>query len=110
MGFLIIVLIPIIIWKMINLAKQKEVRLKKEAAEAELAAPAQVQSQGPIMSFAFDFTLESGEVILETTADPRGLWIRIGQAGMTKRIILVDFSGKIIGQIEVKRDHEKAMP
>ncbi len=110
MGVLIIILLPIIVWKMIDLAKQKDARLKMEAAQKVLAAPPQGREQRPIEPFAFDFTLESGEVILETTSAAGGLWLRIGKDGKTSRIILVDFTGKTIGRIDVKRDNEKTVP
>ena len=65
--------------------------------------------QVPDKAFAFDVSLESGEVILETSAAPGGIWIRIGRDGKTRRIIYKDFTGKTIGRIGVKRNHEDAV-
>ncbi len=109
MGVLIVLGLAVVVWKVIDLAKQKAAREEMEAAKKELViTPAPVE-QMPETSFAFDLTLESGERILETSAAAGGLWIRIGQDGKSSRLILVDYSGKIIGTIQVKRDHEETL-
>ena len=107
MGILIVLGLTVVVWKVIDLAKQRAARLEMEAAQTEVPlVPEQVISE----AFAFDVTLESGEVILETSAASGGIWFRIGRDGKTSRIIYKDFTGKTIGRIEIKRDHEKAMP
>lgn len=107
MGILIVLGLTVVVWKVIDLAKQRAARVEMETAQAELIlTPEQVISD----KFAFDVTLESGEVILQTSATSGGIWFRIGRNGKTSRIIYKDFTGKTIGRIEIKRDHEKAMP
>lgn len=107
MGILIVLGLTVVVWKVIDLAKQRAARLEMESAQTEVPlVPEQVISD----KFAFDVTLESGEVILETSATSGGIWFRIGRDGKTSRIIYKDFTGKTIGRIEIKRDHEKAMP
>ncbi len=96
-----------VVWKVIDLAKQRAARLEMEAAQQELILkPEQVSNAG----FSFDMNLESGEVILETTAAANGLWFRIGRDGKTDRLIYKDFTGNTIGRIEVKRDDEETVP
>lgn len=107
MGILIVLGLGVVVWKVIDLAKQKAAREKMEAAQKELTlTPEQVPGE----DFAFEVTLESGEVILEISAAPGGLWVRIGRDGQTSRIIYKDLTGKTIGRIEVKRNHEDVMP
>jgi len=110
MGILIILGLIVVVWKVIDLAKQKAAREKSEAMQ-------QAQTIEPAMaarvfgkSFAYDLSLAPKEKILETTAAANGLWIRIGEGGNTSRIILKDFAGKTIGMINIKRDHEEAVP
>lgn len=97
----------VVIWRIMDLAKQKAARLEIEATQEALTLK---PPQGPGATFAFDVMLESGEVILETTAAADGLWFRIGRDGKTSHLIYKDFTGKVIGRIEVKRNHEEAMP
>ncbi|MCK5424936.1 MAG: hypothetical protein KAI89_06160 [Emcibacter sp.] len=107
MGILIVLGLTVVVWKVIDLAKQRAARLEMEAAQTEVPlVPEQVISE----AFAFDVTLESGEVILETSAASGGIWFRIGRDGKTSRIIYKDFTGKTIGRIEVKRNNEDIMP
>lgn len=110
MGILIVLGLGVVVWKVIDLAKQKAVREKMEAVQEQLTARPDQGFQRLGAPFSFDVILESGEVILETSAAANGLWIRIGRDGKTSRIILKDFTGKTIGRIGVKRDHEDVMP
>lgn len=107
MGILIVLGLAVVVWKVIDLAKIKAAREKQEAAQAELSLKPE---QLPDAPFAFDVTLESGEMILETSATSGGIWFRIGRQGKTSRIIYKDFTGKTIGRIEVKRNHEDVTP
>ncbi len=107
MAILIVLGLAVVVWKMIDLAKQKAAREKQEAIQQELTSGPE---QMPVEGFAFDLTLGPREVILETSAAANGLWIRIGRDGKTSRIIYKDFTGKTIGRIEVKRDHEDVTP
>ncbi len=101
MGILIIILLPIMVWKMIDLAQQKDARLKNEILQqGKTPDPATVTASMPI-SFTYDMALDAGEQILETSAASNGLWFRIGEGGKTTRIILKDFTGKTIGRIKV---------
>lgn len=110
MGILIVIGLAVIIWKVIDLAKKKAAREKMEAAQQEKMLSQMSPSHMPGTPFAFDFNLESGERILEMSAASGGLWVRLGKQGMTSRIILVDFTGKVIGQVKVKQSHEIADP
>ncbi len=109
MGILIIIGLIVVVWKVIDLAKQKAAREKKETIQ-------QVQTLEPVTdtqvfgkSLVHDLSLAPKEKILEMTAAANGLWIRIGEGGSTSRIILKDFAGKTIGTINIKRDDEKAV-
>lgn len=114
MGVLIILGLMVVVWKVIDLAKQKAAREKREAMEqAHTLDPATLSpahSQKMIAPFAYDLSLSAGERILETSAAANGLWIRIGSGGMTNRIILKDFDGKTIGKIMVKQNDKNAVP
>ncbi len=104
MGVLIVLGLAVVVWKVIDLAKQKAAREKSEAARQEQMTPPQPAGRQFDKPFDFDLALESDERILETTANPAGLWLRIGRGGRTERMILVDFSGKVIGRIQVKHN------
>ncbi len=109
MGILIAIGLVVVVWKVIDLAKQKAAREKREALQQEQtiepATFAHVPGQPP---FAHDLALAEGEKIIEISPAPNGLWIRIGADGKTRRIILKDFAGKTIGTIKIKRDDEEA--
>jgi len=113
MGILIIIGLVVVVWKVIDLAKQKVAREKKEALQQErtlepdLGSVMATQVSGE--SFVHDLSLAPKEKILEMTAAANGLWIRIGEGGSTHRIILKDFTGKTIGTINIKRDNEAAV-
>jgi len=114
MGILIIIGLAVVVWKVIDLAKQKAAREKAEATQQEkIIEPDRdtvMATKVSGESFAYDLSLAPGEKILETTAAQNGLWIRIGEGGRTNRIILTDFIGKTIGTIKIKRDDEEAVP
>jgi hypothetical protein len=100
MGILIAVGLAVVVWTVIDLAQQKAAREKREAAELVLPA-----SKLPERPFAFEVTLPPGEVILESTAAPGGLWLRIGRDGKTSRMIYMDYAGKTLGRIKVIHDN-----
>lgn len=100
----------VVVWKVIDLAKQKAAREKLEAAQATQEERTMRPEQVPNEGFAFDLMLESGEMILETSATSGGVLFRIGQDGKTSRLIYKDYAGNTIGRIEVKRNHEDAAP
>ncbi len=109
MGILIAVGLVVVVWKVIDLAKQKAAREKREALQQEQTTePAtfvQIPGQLP---FAHDLPLGEGERIIEISPAANGLWIRIAVGGKTRRIILKDFAGKTTGTIKIKRDDEDA--
>ncbi|VAV90876.1 hypothetical protein MNBD_ALPHA01-611 [hydrothermal vent metagenome] len=109
MGILIAIGLVVVVWKVIDLAKQKAAREKREALQQEQtiepATAAQISGQLP---FAHDLPLGEGEKIIEISPAANGLWIRIGADGVTRRIILKDFAGRTIGTIKIKRDDEDA--
>ena len=107
MGILIVLGLGVVVWKVIDLAKQKAAREKREAAQKELMLKTE---QLPVAGFDFEVTLESDEVILETSATTGGLLFRIGRDGKTDRLIYKDFTGKTLGRIKVKRNHEELVP
>ncbi|WP_339860512.1 hypothetical protein [Paremcibacter congregatus] len=104
MGILIVVGLAVVVWKVMDLAKKKAAREKLEAAQKERLLTAQERGALPAEPFSFDLNLESGEEILESSSAAAGLWVRIGRDGVTQRIILVDYSGKVIGSIQVKHN------
>ena len=107
MAILIVFGLVVVVWKVIDLAKQKAAREEMEAAQEEKVV---IPQERPITGFAFDVTLESDEVILETSVTTGGILFRIGRHGKTDRLIYKDFSGKTIGRIGVTRNHEDNMP
>jgi len=104
MGVLIALGLAVVVWKMVDLAKQKAARTQGAAARQERKAPPLAAGRRFEAPFAFDLSLEPDERILETTPAAAGLWLRIGRGGVTQRIILVDDAGRIIGSIQVKHD------
>lgn len=109
MGILIVLGLGVVVWKVIDLAKQKAAREKQAAMQTEQPFVSQASNPVSFESFSVDLHLESGENIQDTSATSGGLWLRIGKNGETSRLILVDLSGKIIGNIHIKQDHEKAI-
>ncbi len=113
MGILIIIGLIVVVWKVIDLAKQKAAREKKEVLQQERTLEPDtgttIAKQAFGKSFSHDLSLAPKEKILEMTAAANGLWIRIGQGDRTRRIILKDFSGKTLGVINIKRDNEAAV-
>ena len=110
MGILIVLGLVVVVWKVIDLAKQKAAREEMEAAQQGVIVEPESTFRTSGAPFSFEVTLESGEKILETTSAPEGLWIRIGRDGKTERIILKDRTGKTIGRIKVKRTHDASVP
>jgi len=110
MGVLIVLGLAVVVWKVIDLAKQKAAREKMEAAQQLQPTRAIEPLKDATMPFDFEILLESGERILETTAIPGGLWLRIGAGEKNERMILVDYSGKVIGKVKINKDYEEALP
>ena len=110
MGILIVLGLAVVVWKVIDLAKQKAAREKREAMEQQNSPVVRIP-KGQQQPFEFEIQLESGEEILEMTSAPNGLWIRIGKQSETHRMLLLDYSGKPIGQITVTQGQKNgALP
>ena len=107
MGILIVLGLVVVVWKVIDLAKQKAAREEMEAAQKEQTF---LPKQQLVAGFDFEVALESDEVILQTSATTGGILFRIGRDGKTDRLIYKDFTGKTLGRIKIKRTHEDPMP
>lgn len=104
MGILIVIGLAVVVWKVMDLAKKKAAREKIEAVQKELTLKESERGALAKDPFAFDLHLESGEQIMETSAAAAGLWVRIGRDGMARRILLLDYTGRVLGTIQVKRN------
>ena len=98
LGILIVVMLIILVVASINKYNDQK--------RAEAALVEKYQSSRPVSSpintpFEIDLPLEPGQQILSAESGANGILIRIG-TDMTQQIILVDYSGKIIGTINVK--------
>ncbi len=103
MGILIVLGLAVVVWKVIDLAKQKAAREKKEARQKEkIQSPVSVDSPA-IKAFTHEISLESGEQILETTAINGGIWVRIGKDGVSSRMVLISIVDGVKGTVLVKR-------
>lgn len=76
----------------------------QKRAESELVEKyqnSQVTQSVYTEAFSMNFSLEEGEEVLSADSSSQGILVSIGSGGTTSKIILIDFSGKIVGTINV---------
>ena len=101
LGVLIIAMVIIIIVaSVIKYNGQK----KQEADLVEKYQSNQVKTSIQGTPFELDIPLETGFAILSTHVSETAISLGIGQDDIIQKIILVDFSGKIIGTINLKNE------
>ena len=103
MGILIVVGLAVIVWKMVDLAKQKAAREKNEAQQQEKVQMPVEPASSSFDDFSHHLSLESGERILETTATNGGIWVRIGKDGVSSRMVLITIKDGVKGTVQIKR-------
>lgn len=100
LGVLIIAMVIILIVASImkyNDQKRAEAALVEKYRESQ---PAVTNSNS--QPFEVDIELESGHEIISAESSTQGILMRIGQNGVTKKILLIDFSGKVVGTVNIK--------
>ena len=54
-----------------------------------------------IKPFKLDLPLEAGEEVLSVSSNDRGMLVSIGKEGRIQKILLIGYSGKILGTINI---------
>ncbi|MCC3862203.1 hypothetical protein [Pseudemcibacter aquimaris] len=98
LGILIIVMVVVII--VASIMKYNE----QKSAEAALVEKYEA-STGPISSisrpFEMDLKLENGQQVISTSSSEKGILVTVGINGVAQKILLIDYSGKVTGTINV---------
>ena len=73
---------------------------------AEAALVDKYQSSQSIVSenikpFKLDLPLEAGEEVLSVSSNDRGMLVSIGKEGRIQKILLIGYSGKILGTMNI---------
>ncbi len=100
LGILIIAMVIVLIVASImkyNDQKRAEAELVERYEASRQAAPATTSDP-----FDMDLNLEAGQEIISAESGEQGILVRIGQNGATQKILLIDYSGRIAGTINVK--------
>ncbi len=100
LGVLIVVMVVVII---VTAVMKYNEQKNAEAALVEkyrAANPQNVALSGS--PFEIDLQLQAGQQIISAESGNNGVLLRIGTNGVTDKIILVDYSGKITGTINIK--------
>ena len=98
LGILIIAMVVIlIVASVMKYNKQKD----SEAALVEKYQISQGVKAGEIKPFEMDLPLETGQRIIDVKTDNNYLVVQIGTVNPEK-ILLIDYSGKIVGTINVR--------
>lgn len=74
---------------------------RAEVALVEKYQSSKVNQSVNAESFSMNLTLVPGEEVISADSSDQGILVRIGQDGATSKIILIDFSGKIVSTINV---------
>ena len=98
LGILIIAMLVILV--VASIMKYND---QKRAEAALVEKYQQNQTIKPVNSapFQMNLTLDAGQEILSTDSSDKAILVRIGRDGVTEKIILIDYNGKIIGTIKV---------
>lgn len=98
LGVLIVVMVVVLI--IASVMKYN----KQKSAEAALVDKYQT-SQVPVVTagspFEMNLKLEEGQQIISTSSSDKGILVTVGQNGNAQKILLIDYSGKITGTINV---------
>ena len=98
LGVLIVVMVfVIIIASVIKYNEQKSA----EAALVEKYQTNQTVAVKVSKPFEISLKLEDGQKIISTSSSDEGIMVTIGQNGNAQKILLIDYSGKITGTINV---------
>lgn len=99
LGILIIAMLVILV--VASIMKYNDQKAA-EAALVEKYQDSQVIKQSEAAPFVIDLTLDEGQEILSTQTGDKGILVNIGDRDVIKRIILIDYTGKIIATINVQ--------
>ena len=98
LGVLIVVMIFVLI--IASVRKYND----QKSAEAALVEKYQT-TQIPVVSvtkpFDMNLKLEDGQEIISTSNSDKGILVTVGQNGNAEKILLIDYTGKISGTINV---------
>ena len=72
-----------------------------EAALVDKYQTSQVSVTNTDRPFEMNLKLEDGQQVISTSNSDKGILITIGQNGNAQKILLVDYTGKITGTINV---------
>lgn len=107
LGILIVFAVGAIIYKATDLMVKKAEKREKLALEQANEPVLKPMAQGnKSLPEDFDIILGMEERILEASFGGRAYLIRIGERGITKRILILSTEGKMINEITVKHQNE----
>jgi hypothetical protein len=98
LGVLIVVMLFVII--IASVMKYNEQK-SDEAALVDKYQTSQVSVTNTVKPFEMNLKLEDGQQIISTSSSDKGILVTVGQNGNAQKILLVDYTGKITGIINV---------
>ena len=99
LGFLIIAMVIVLI--VASVMKYNDQKRAEAALVERYEASRQVVPTASTNPFELDLDLEDGQEIISAQSGDKGILVRIGQIGATQKILLIDYSGNIVGTINV---------
>ncbi|HPF46022.1 MAG: hypothetical protein KDF58_10190 [Alphaproteobacteria bacterium] len=102
----IVITLGILIVAMVILIITASIMKYNDQKSAEAALVDKYQSSQSIVSenikpFKLDLPLEAGEEVLSVSSNDRGMLVSIGKEGRIQKILLIGYSGKILGTINI---------
>lgn len=98
LGVLIVVMIVILIVASINKYNDQK---SDEAALVEKYQTSKIVKSTVTSPFEMDLNLAEDQVIISTSSSDKGILVTIGHNTTAEKIILIDYSGKVVGTINV---------
>lgn len=98
LGVLIVAMVVVLIVASINKYNNQK---SAEAALVEKYQTSKTVAPTTSSPFEMDLDLAEGQVIISTSSSDKGILLTIGSNATAEKIILIDYSGKIVGTINV---------
>lgn len=98
LGILIIAMVIILV--VASVMKYNDQK-REETALVEKYQTNKVVKSSEVKPFEISLALEPGQEIISVDSSDKGILVSVGAAGVADKILLIDYSGKIIGTINV---------
>ncbi len=98
LGILIIAMVIILV--VASVMKYNDQK-RAEAALVEKYQTAQTVNPTEAKPFEVSLALEPGQEIISVDSSDKGILVSVGTGGVADKILLIDYSGKIIGTVNV---------